>query len=188
VNRIPTPDSLPSSHGSGNLEIDLAPSPRLLLFLAAWGAAAAAAVLDCGACGTAGRAGLLGALAAALAVGGARLLPLPRSGGVRRLRHHGGQWWALAEGGWEPVGVAHAVEVLRAGWWLQLRGGARRGHWVWVDAGGTPRAAYRALCRELRRAGVRGGEATPGSALRTGASIEGPDPRRLSRREREPPP
>jgi hypothetical protein len=160
-----------------------------LLFLAAWGAAAVAAVLDCGGCGSAGRTGLLLVLAVSLAAGGARLLPLPRCGGVRRLRHGAGRWEAVVGGGWEPVQVASAVEVLRAGWWLQLRGVAtRRGHWVWVDAARTPRPAYRALCRELRRPAARGGRATPGAAGRTGVDVVHRGARRRSRRESHDPP
>jgi hypothetical protein len=128
-----------------------------LLFLAAWGAAAAAAVLDCGGCGAPVRAGLLVGLAASLAAGCARVLPLPGFGGVRALRCDDGRWQSCTGGVWEPVAVERAVEVLRGGWWLHLRGAdpRRRHHWVWVDARRTPRGSYRALCRQLRHAPAR---------------------------------
>jgi hypothetical protein len=143
-------------------------------------------VLDCGGCGVPGRAGLLVVLAASLAAGGARVLPLPGLGGVRALRCSGGGWQALADGGWEAVAVRRAIEVLRGGWWLHLRGvdPRRRHHWVWIDAGRTPRGAYRALCRQLRRtAAVGGGGATGGAAGRRVRHGGGPRSRWSSRRD-----
>jgi hypothetical protein len=120
--------------------------------------------------------------------GGARLLPVPGFGGVRGLRCVDGRWQVRADAGWEPVAMRRAIEVLRGGWWLQLRGITRRHHhhhWVWIDARRTPRGPYRALCRELRRAMARGGTATPGAAGRT-SDASG---RRLSRygSRRDPP-
>jgi hypothetical protein len=127
---------------------------------------------------------LLVVLAASLVAGGSRLLPLPGGDGVRGLRCDDGHWQARAGAGWERVAMGRAIEVLRAGWWLQLRGidDPRRRHWVWIDARRTPRAAYRALCRELRRATPRGGVATGGAAGRTPGHGGGPESRRPSRR------
>lgn len=156
-----------------------------MLFLAIWAAAAGSAVLDCGGCGAPGRAGLLVLLAASLAVGAARVLPLPGFGGVRALRCDDGGWQVLAGAGWEPVSLARASEVLRVGWWLHLRGidPGPRHHWVWVDARRSPRGPYRALCRALRRPPAGRGLATPAATGRAAAAGCSPASRRRSRRD-----
>jgi len=144
-----------------------------------------AAVLDCAACGSIGRAGLLAAAAAALCSGGIRLLPLPGVGAVRGLRRSGDAWQARFDAGWVGVSVPRAVEVLRGGWWLQLRCSApARSHWVWIDAGRTPRAPYRALCRTLRQGegrSVRDSARGPAAAGRTSGAAGTDPPRRASR-------
>ncbi|MCU0761372.1 MAG: hypothetical protein MUF07_19545 [Steroidobacteraceae bacterium] len=132
------------------------PSPRLWALLGAWGAAASFAVATCRPCGAGGRALLFAACLAAAVASLPRLLPGRR--GVRALRRAGEHWWLLVADGWCAVELERAVEVLRAGWWLQWRGvpDGRR-HWAWVDAGRSARRPYRALCRALQQdAAARG--------------------------------
>jgi hypothetical protein len=138
------------------------PSPRLWLLLGAWGAAAGSAVAVCRPCGAPGRALLLAACLAACAAAIARLLPAAR--GVRALRRAGAGWSLHVDGGWCTAELERAVEVLRAGWWLQWRGVADgRRHWAWIDAARSPRPAYRALCRALQQHALREAPAGAGS-------------------------
>lgn len=186
MNRIPIPQSPPSSHGSASLEVRLVPSPRLLAALAAWGAAGGLAIAQCEPCTAPGRALLFAGCAAALAASVAAALPGVVAAAPRGLRGGGGRWQLEVGRAWLEVELERAIEVLRAGWWLQLRA-ARSGRrsWVWVDAARTPRGSYRALCRALQQQR----RATPAVAAgRSPAGFDRDGARRGSRRDAPPPP
>lgn len=184
MNPTPIPSSPPSSRGSGSLEIRLVPSPRLLVALASWGVAGGFAIGQCERCSAPGRALLFAACGATLAAALAAALPGMVTAAASGLRSHGPGWQLEVGAAWLDVELQRAVEVLRAGWWLQLRAarGGRR-YWIWIDASRTPRRSYRALCRALRqrpRAAV---------ALATGRTGDAFRPRARRRGSRhEPPP
>jgi hypothetical protein len=129
----------------------------------------------------------MAACAAALAMSVPRVLRGSRS--VLALRRAEGRWWVRTGGEWRPAELERAVEVLRAGWWLQWRTVPDgRLWWCWVDERRTARAPYRALCRALQqwRGGVPARSADAGA--RDPRSRGVPDPRRRSRdgRDRHP--
>lgn len=152
--------------------------------LAAWGMAGGVAIARCEPCTAPVRALLFAAFVAVLAAVVAAALPGVVAAAARGLRVGAGCWQLRVGPGWLEVELERAVEVLRAGWWLQLRvARSRRRHWVWVDAARTPRGPYRALCRALQQQ-----LAAPHSAGRTSAAPPSRGARRGSRRDAARPP
>lgn len=182
MNAPPIPNSLSSSPGSGSLELQVRPSLRLLAWLGAWIFAAGFAILDGRHAGGVVRGALLWACAAALLSGVPAILPWR---GVAALRlAAGGVWQLRIAGDWHLAELERAVEVLRSGWWLQWRQAADgRRCWAWIDAAGTPRAGYRALCRALRQSGRDAGRGAAGAApTADGDAVSGRQSRRRSQR------